>query len=133
MSTDKRSTQAEKVLLIHILCRAICDALGRTDTGATGDTKRWQDQAWGWIFKDLENPPAPFSFEWICEHLDVDAATLRRKVKDYFDQGMRQPFRMRAPTTLQIFLSDRESDSYLDSQDNNRGMRGYRDRRSFLQ
>lgn len=68
--------EAEQRLLVEVLKRAILDALGRY-TVSTHDTVYHTMSARRW----LDSPSVDiFSFLWICDHLDLDSATVRARV-----------------------------------------------------
>jgi len=71
----------EKALLIEILRRAINDfvwhcGLKRSDA----KTHEIQRSARLWLFGPERHPLTPFSFHWICQHLDQCPRTIRKRV-----------------------------------------------------
>jgi hypothetical protein len=71
----------ERRLLIEILKRAINDYVGHwyTDSNANEEFKI---EAGNWIFKAKDDDfKAPWSFEWLCEHLGVDAESVKANAR----------------------------------------------------
>jgi len=72
----------EKVLLIEILKRAINDLLGHF-----GDAQKYKGKnplyldAKRWIFKPINQYyQEPFSFAWVCYHLEQDPKEVRKRI-----------------------------------------------------
>jgi hypothetical protein len=71
----------ERRLLLAILERAILDFVGNEETEVA--------ESEVWLFGDLdahyhfngELPKQMFSFSWICDQLDLDTASIARKIK----------------------------------------------------
>lgn len=84
---DRAPRDGYRALLIAILYRAICDYTQLfmedvTGNGANASERRrsrhyLERDAESWLF-DLER--RPFSFIWVCEHLDFDATSLRNAI-----------------------------------------------------
>lgn len=67
-------------LLAAILYQAVVEALGK---GAlTAGHRKNHKEALKWItYGDLDKTRLiPYTYAWICQHLDVDAKALRRKI-----------------------------------------------------
>lgn len=63
----------ERRLLFAILERAVRDCLGNQGEDS--------EQATDWLFCDVDDDPhTPFSFQWICENLEVDQNEFRSKI-----------------------------------------------------
>lgn len=69
--------QPERNLLLAILERAVLDAHGINLKGHT-DLQTIKITARQWI---ASTRLFPFSYEWVCEHLDVDATKLRFQLR----------------------------------------------------
>ncbi|MCX7952433.1 MAG: hypothetical protein N2654_02200 [Deltaproteobacteria bacterium] len=69
--------KAERNLLAAVLARAICDAFGSADV-----EKHVRRTARQWIFGS-NDPSKPFSFEWVCNSLEIDPFELRRMLRNY--------------------------------------------------
>lgn len=69
--------KAERNLLAAVLARAICDAFGSADV-----EKHVRRTARQWIFGS-NDPSKPFSFEWVCNSLEIDPVELRRMLRNY--------------------------------------------------
>lgn len=67
----------ERNLLAAVLARAICDAFG------TAHCDRHEIRsARQWLFGQL-TPKRPFSFAWVCLHLDLDPISLQESLRTY--------------------------------------------------
>lgn len=64
---------SEKKLLVALLCRAVID-ITDPDTSCFDDKGGWLADAYRWISADESNP---FTFKWVCEHLELDPDRLR--------------------------------------------------------
>lgn len=67
----------ERNLLAEILIRAITDYMGWS-----ADVQRHVSDARAWLCIDRNFPKKiePFSFMWICEHLDLSHEMVRRRI-----------------------------------------------------
>lgn len=77
----------ERRLLLAILERAILDFVG--------NEAREVESASDWVFGDQhagadEEPPAPFSFRWVCEGLDLDPQRVAAFVSALPKRGSRR-------------------------------------------
>lgn len=75
----------EKQLLAAILERAALDATtvyewSLMHQGVSGEAKGWFGLGARFSQHSADHP---FSFEWICAHLDLDAVAVREKVREY--------------------------------------------------
>lgn len=71
--------KAERNLLAAVLARAICDAFGTAHC-----ERHVVRSARQWLFGKLE-PKEPFSFAWVCIHLDLDPLQLQDSLRGYED------------------------------------------------
>lgn len=69
----------ERNLLAAVLARAICDAFGTAHC-----ERHVVRSARQWLFGKLL-PKKPFSFAWVCMHLDLDPIELQRSLRGYED------------------------------------------------
>jgi|GEM_PF-750527 hypothetical protein len=67
----------ERNLLSAVLARAVCDAFGNIEV-----EKHVRRTARQWIF-GVTDPNQPFSFDWVCNSLDIDPNELRRMLRNY--------------------------------------------------
>jgi hypothetical protein len=73
----------ERRLLLAILERAILDFVGNDE--------RELEQAEEWIFSSKKSGKVEhFSFEWVCEQLDLDAHKISEKIKAMPRRGSRK-------------------------------------------
>ena len=72
LRTSVGHDSGEKRLVFAVLEDAINTALA-----AGGRRGRRMDECWAWIEQEGD---APFSFDWCCEHLRLDASCLRQKL-----------------------------------------------------
>jgi hypothetical protein len=75
----------ERNLLVAILTRAILDFVG--------NETREVESAGEWIFDEVDSPhtPAePYSFKWVCQHLDLDYRRIAGKIKAMPKRGNRR-------------------------------------------
>lgn len=77
----------EKRLLVAVLIRALADALkctGRIRKEEPSKFPEWMKimrEAWAWVVIDpFTSMPGLFSFQWICEQLDICPKNLRKLV-----------------------------------------------------
>jgi hypothetical protein len=64
----------ERRLLLAMVERAILDFVGNDPVEV--------EEAESWIFGELESTPLrPFTFPWICQHLDLDVASIAQTIK----------------------------------------------------
>ena len=67
----------ERNLLAAVLARAICDAFGSAHCDRHEIRSARQ-----WLFGQLA-PKRPFSFAWVCLHLDLDPISLQESLRTY--------------------------------------------------
>ncbi len=67
----------ERNLLAAVLARAICDAFGTAHC-----ERHIVRSARQWLFGKL-NTTKPFSFAWVCLHLDLDPVALQHSLRGY--------------------------------------------------
>lgn len=67
----------ERNLLAAVLARAICDAFGTAHC-----ERHIVRSARQWLFGKL-TPKRPFSFAWVCLHLDLDPISLQDSLRMY--------------------------------------------------
>jgi hypothetical protein len=67
----------ERNLLAAVLARAICDAFGTAQC-----ERHVVRSARQWLFGKL-TPKKPFSFAWVCLHLDLDPISLQDCLRGY--------------------------------------------------
>lgn len=67
----------ERNLLAAVLARAICDAFGTAHC-----ERHIVRSARQWLFGKL-TPKRPFSFAWVCTHLDLDPIQLQDSLRHY--------------------------------------------------
>ena len=67
----------ERNLLAAVLARAICDAFGTAHC-----ERHIVRSARQWLFGKL-TPTKPFSFAWVCLHLDLDPISLQESLRNY--------------------------------------------------
>lgn len=82
----------EKNLWLNVLIQAVYDYAD--GNGAAPWVERFKaDRAWEWIASDDQELG---SFCWICDSLDLDAATIRRRLKRYQERSehRRRPGRL---------------------------------------
>ena len=73
----------ERRLLLAILERAILDFVGNDE--------RELEQAGQWLFaSERENRNEHFSFEWVCEQLDLDSERISSKIRAMPRRGNRK-------------------------------------------
>jgi hypothetical protein len=74
----------ERNLLVAILTRAILDFVG--------NEAKEIEAAEDWIFEEPERSGAinPYSFRWICQHLDLDYTHIADKIKAMPKRGNRR-------------------------------------------
>ena len=67
----------ERNLLAAVLARAICDAFGTAhcERHVVRSSRQW-------LFGKL-TPKIPFSFAWVCLHLDLDPVSLQDSLRSY--------------------------------------------------
>ncbi len=78
-SDSSSPVKAERNLLAAVLARAICDAFGTAHC-----ERHVVRSARQWLFGKLE-PKEPFSFAWVCIHLDLDPLGLQDSLRGYED------------------------------------------------
>lgn len=66
----------ERNLLAAILDRAIMDTWESKDQELKRDIRRWMDK------KIAAKKATPFSFQWVCEHLDFDPIVMKGIIKN---------------------------------------------------
>lgn len=72
---------AEKSLLASVLERAIADAMRVVGKiGASETPQAVSREALKWIMRKQKTKLEPFSFEWICENLNLEPKALRKAV-----------------------------------------------------
>ena len=80
-SDDNQEAQSpvkpERNLLAAVLSRAICDAFGSAHC-----ERHVIRSARQWLFGKL-TPKKPFSFAWVCMHLDLDPVALQICLRNY--------------------------------------------------
>lgn len=69
----------ERNLLSAVLARAICDAFGTAHC-----ERHIVRSARQWLFGKLDHTK-PFSFGWVCLHLDLEPAQLQETLRTYED------------------------------------------------
>ncbi len=67
----------ERNLLAAVLARAICDAFGTAHC-----ERHVVRSARQWLFGKL-TPKKPFSFSWVCLHLDLEPISLQDSLRTY--------------------------------------------------
>lgn len=67
----------ERNLLAAVLARAICDAFGTAHC-----ERHIVRSARQWLFGKL-TPTKPFSFAWVCLHLDLEPRALQETMRQY--------------------------------------------------
>ena len=67
----------ERNLLAAVLARAICDAFGTAHC-----ERHIVRSSRQWLFGKL-TPKIPFSFAWVCLHLDLDPVALQESLRGY--------------------------------------------------
>lgn len=74
----------ERNLLVAILTRAILDFVG--------NEKKEIEAAEDWIFGEItsSHPVTPYSFRWVCQHLDLDYTNIAKKIKAMPKRGKRR-------------------------------------------
>lgn len=87
----KDNTLPERRLLIAVLIRGIADALNAT--GRLPDRSKQKSlmrEAWAWVAViPFYLNPKPFSFQWICEELELCPKTIQKHVIAAKRQSMR--------------------------------------------
>lgn len=73
----------EKALLIAILERAALDAHRLAIVDHVEDADDWRRKARAWLLVPPTSIPKPFTFQWVCESLDLEPSTTRRKILNY--------------------------------------------------
>jgi len=64
----------ERRLLLAMIERAILDFVGNDAAEV--------EEAEGWIFGELDTAPLkPFTFPWVCQHLDLDVVSIAQTIK----------------------------------------------------
>lgn len=72
-------TDAHRNLLAAILERAIRDYIVESaDSGA--ENARRNARKWLCVNRTSPMPKGPWSFKWVCDHLDLDAIEIREKI-----------------------------------------------------
>jgi len=80
--------QPERHLLAAMLQRAIADVLSSIPI-----ERHIQREALGWVMrKSKDNRLRKFSFEWVCQALDIDSDTLRSSILEHYNSKV--PFFM---------------------------------------
>lgn len=75
-----------KKLLAAVLERAITDGLG--NPGRADNPERDIEGAYAWLVHEkLSEKPTPFSFQWVCEALDLNPEALREKIIWHKEKG----------------------------------------------
>jgi len=72
-----------RALLVAMMSQLIDETTGRgvvNEGGAEGERLR-ENLKWDALLFILDDSPAPFSFLWICEALDIDAEAFRKGAK----------------------------------------------------
>lgn len=77
----------EKALLLAILMRAMLDYSG-CSKGSASRKKTNRKSAWVWFTEPQGAVYRPFSFLWICEHLDIDPRAVIRFLREGGDAKM---------------------------------------------
>jgi hypothetical protein len=72
----------ERRLLMAILERAILDFVGNNE--------REVQEAEDWLFDNQSSTNYTFSFEWLCEQLDLDSGSIAQQIKDMPKRGDRR-------------------------------------------
>ena len=67
----------ERNLLAAVLARAICDAFGTAHC-----ERHIVRSARQWLFGKM-TPKKPFSFAWVCIHLDLEPVALQQNLRGY--------------------------------------------------
>lgn len=71
-------SEPEKRLLREVLMRAIQDATGNiSQAGWIPNDPYWEETAHEWLFANEEQENTHFTFEWICEWLDLKPDRIR--------------------------------------------------------
>lgn len=78
-SESASPVKPERNLLAAVLARAICDAFGTAHC-----ERHIVRSARQWLFGKL-TPKRPFSFAWVCLHLDLDPFFLQQSLRTYED------------------------------------------------
>jgi hypothetical protein len=68
----------ERNLLLGILERAILDYVG--------NDKQEAEEANEWLFSNEDNL-SPFTFNWVCDQIDLDSVRVRKMIKDMPKRG----------------------------------------------
>lgn len=78
----KDNTLPERKLLIAVLIRGIADALNAVGRLPDKSLKKTiSREAWAWVVViPFYQNPRPFSFQWICEELDLCPHTIQKNV-----------------------------------------------------
>lgn len=111
-SKDRVPIAAEIVpelsLVYAVLERAILDAAGDSNIISDNDRKN----ALAWILKKIE-VAEPWDFEWICEHLNIDADRSRKNIIRYLSDKEKEPRGRTAWATVARKIID-EDEGLLD-------------------
>lgn len=75
---DRSRIRPERSLLVAVLERAVFDFVGHK--------KSAREDAAEWIFGDYDNNE-PFSFNWVCSHLDMHPADVLHQIKQMKPRG----------------------------------------------
>lgn len=74
---SERKETPEKTLLLAMLDRAIRDAINSFERFNQREAMKWINNRRYLIKKE------PFSFEWVCDQLDIDPRTVRKQIIDF--------------------------------------------------
>lgn len=86
----------EKKLLVAIIERAYLDAQGNTTGDHDKDRPEIRRQADKWLFRwRSDEPLIPFSFQWVCSHLEVCPQKTRRNLKKLLGAGFQHYSRIK--------------------------------------
>lgn len=80
MTINSRFT-GEQRLLLEILKRAINDYLEHYNTCTRANGAELTKKAKRWLFAPFNCLNAPFTFAWICEHLEISPYRVQKNVR----------------------------------------------------
>lgn len=80
MTINDRFT-GEQRLLLEILKRAINDYLGHYNTCPNNKGTNLKREATAWLFEEFNCLNHPFTFAWICEHLEISPYRVQKNIQ----------------------------------------------------
>lgn len=113
---DPHDVDGIRRLLVSLLEGAIVDVCGRK----IGYRKMDNADAEYWMF--VEEGGDPFTFTWVCQHLDLDPVSIRAAVRGFRDNGTKLST-LRSGVVRMSHLLDTSEPAYEIA--NNRVLRSY--------